>query len=336
MLVVKGLSVRFGTKQALSGVDLTVAEGEILAVLGPSGCGKTTLLRAIAGLQPPDQGTVEMDGRSLRGVPPHARGFGLMFQDYALFPHKTVAGNVGFGLRMQGRQPGEIAARVAEVLEWVGLADYEIRTVGGLSGGEQQRVALARALAPAPRLLMLDEPIGSLDRTLRERLVGEMRDLFVEHRVTALYVTHDQEEALGLADRVVIMRDGRVAQEGSPEAVWEAPADEWVARFLGFDNVVDAEVEDGTAETSFGRFPVAGVAAGPHRLVLRPDAFSISPAGTLHGTVAARSFRGGHHLLRVETGDGSVLEMEIDHGPVPRPGEPVVLAVDPTGIVVLE
>ncbi len=336
MLEATKLSVRFGEKVALDAVDLTVADGEILAVLGPSGSGKTTLLRVIAGLQTPDSGSLSWDGRPLEHVAAHERGFGLMFQDYVLFPHKTVGGNVAFGLRMVGMADDRMAARVSEVLDWVGLPGYQDRSVGNLSGGEQQRVALARALAPDPRMLMLDEPVGSLDRSLRERLVGELRHLFVERAITTLYVTHDQEEALGLADRIVIMREGSVAQEGTPEQVWRHPAGEWVARFLGFDNILDATVADGLADTGFGRFEISGDVVGSHRLVVRPDGFKVSPTGTVRGRVVTRRFRGGHYRLQVETGGGVLLEMELDEQPVPMVGDTVTLSVDPDAVVVLD
>ena len=336
MLEVTNLTVRFGDKTALDRVDLTVSDGEILAVLGPSGSGKTTLLRVIAGLQAQESGSLAWDGEPLDQVAAHERGFGLMFQDYALFPHRSVAGNVAFGLRMAGMAPDRIQERVAVVLDWVGLPGYQDRSVGNLSGGEQQRVALARALAPAPRMLMLDEPVGSLDRGMRERLVGELRHLFVERGITTLYVTHDQEEAFGLADRIVIMKDGAVAQEGTPEQVWRQPADEWVARFLGFDNIADATLADGFAETSFGRFEVAGELFGRHRVVIRPDGFTVSEDGTIEGTVVTRSFRGGHYQLQVATGAGALLEMEIDEHPVPTVGEAVRLRIDPDAVVVLD
>jgi thiamine transport system ATP-binding protein len=336
MLEVANLTVRFGDKIALERVTLTVADGEILAVLGPSGSGKTTLLRVIAGLQAQESGSLTWDGEPLDRVPAHERGFGLMFQDYALFPHRSVAGNVAFGLRMAGMDPDRIQERVAVVLDWVGLPGYQDRSVGNLSGGEQQRVALARALAPAPRMLMLDEPVGSLDRGMRERLVGELRHLFVERGITTLYVTHDQEEAFGLADRIVIMKDGAVAQEGTPEQVWRQPADEWVARFLGFDNIADATLAGGFAETSFGRFAITDAASGRHRVVIRPDGFTLSAAGTIEGTVVTRSFRGGHYQLQVATGPGALLEMEIDEHPVPTVGDVVMLRVDPDAVVVLD
>lgn len=336
MLEATNLSVSFGRKVALDSVDLTIADGEVLAVLGPSGSGKTTLLRVIAGLQNPDSGSLSWDGESLDQIAAHERGFGLMFQDYALFPHRPVGGNVAFGLRMAGWSDESINERVAEVLSWVGLPGYEDRAVGNLSGGEQQRVALARALAPNPRMLMLDEPVGSLDRGLRERLVGELRRLFVRRGITTLYVTHDQEEAFGLADRIVIMRDGAVAQEGTPEEVWHAPADEWVARFLGFDNITDATISDGFATTGFGSFPVAGDVSGHHLLVIRPDGFVLAPAGNVRGKVLTRSFRGGHYRLQVETSGGTILEMELDEHPVPTVDQTVTLAINPDAVVVLD
>ncbi len=336
MLEATNLTVRFGEETALDRVDLTVTDGEILAVLGPSGSGKTTLLRVIAGLQAADSGSLTWDGQPLDHVAAHERGFGLMFQDYALFPHRTVAGNVAFGLRMADMPADRIRERVAVVLDWVGLPGYQDRSVGNLSGGEQQRVALARALAPAPRMLMLDEPVGSLDRGMRERLVGELRRLFVERGITTLYVTHDQEEAFGLADRIVIMKDGFVAQQGIPEEVWHHPASEWVARFLGFDNITDATLADGFAETSFGRFRINGEVSGPHRLVIRPDGFAVSASGTVQGTVVSRSFRGGHYQLQVATGGDFILEMELDEHPVPAVAEAVTLSIDPEAVVVLD
>ncbi|KOG85073.1 iron ABC transporter ATP-binding protein, partial [Streptomyces varsoviensis] len=242
LLRLDGVSVRFGARTALDAVDLEVAEHETVCVLGPSGSGKSTLLRVVAGLQRADAGRVTLEGRDQSGVPTHRRGVGLMFQDHQLFPQRDVAGNVAFGLRMRGAGRAERARTVDEVLDLVGLPGAQRRAVGALSGGEQQRVALARALAPRPRLLMLDEPFGQLDRGLRERLVVELRTLFSTLGTTVLAVTHDQGEAFALADRVVVMRDGRIAQSGTPLEVWQRPATEFVARFLGFDNVVAADV----------------------------------------------------------------------------------------------
>lgn len=231
-LEVEGAVVQFGPVIALDGADLAVDAGEVMAVLGPSGCGKSTLLRAIAGLQPLEAGTVSWGGEDLAGTPPHLRRFGLMFQDYALFPHLTVAGNVAFGLRMQGWVTAGIDRRVAEVLGWVELDGLASRRIDGLSGGEQQRVALARALAPSPRLLMLDEPLGALDRNLRERLIVDVRRLLTGHAVTAIYVTHELEEAAAIADRLAVMRSGRVVQTGTLEQIRARPMDAWVGDFV--------------------------------------------------------------------------------------------------------
>ena len=217
MLRVEDITVRFPQKLALDGVGFEVTHGEVLAVLGPSGSGKSTLLRVICGLQRPDSGHVFLDREEITSTPPHRRGIGLVFQDHALFDHKDVAANVAFGLRMRGDRRPEIADRVTELLALVGLAGFERRSILTLSGGEQQRVALARALAPEPRILLLDEPLGSLDRRLRDRLMDDLGALFAELAVTAIYVTHDQAEAFALGDRVAVMREGRIVQHGTAD-----------------------------------------------------------------------------------------------------------------------
>jgi thiamine transport system ATP-binding protein len=319
MLEVRGLTVRYDGHRALDGVDLRVAEGEVCCLLGPSGSGKSTLLRAVAGLEPATAGRITWDGRDLAGVAVHRRRFGLMFQDHALFPHRDVLGNVAFGLRMQHLARTEVDARARRALTRVGLAGFESRRVRDLSGGEQQRVALARALAPEPRLLMLDEPLGSLDRALRERLVLDLSELLRSLGVTALFVTHDQDEAFALADRVVLLRDGRVEQEGPPQEVWTRPATESAARFLGFANLLPDQRD--------GR---------PVWLALRPDGLRVEappgPPGALAATVTGSTFRGDHFLVRV---DAAVGPLEIA-APVPHaPGTPVAVTVDPTAIVVV-
>jgi ABC-type Fe3+/spermidine/putrescine transport system ATPase subunit len=230
MLVVRDLVVEIEGKTILRGVDLEVADGEVVGILGPSGSGKSTLLRAVAGLVDVTSGDILWDGTSVVGVPTHQRRFGLMFQRYALFPHLTVAGNVGFGLRMQGDPDTD--RKVEEALEMVGLAGFGPRRIDGLSGGEQQRVALARTLAPEPRLVMLDEPLGALDRNLRKRLLAELAEILEARRVTALVVTHDRDEAAALADRLALMRDGTIVQTGTLEEMQASPADDWVASFL--------------------------------------------------------------------------------------------------------
>lgn len=234
MLECRQLTKRFGRRSALDRLDLTVATGEILAVLGPSGSGKSTLLRSIAGLEDLDAGSVWWDGEDVTTKPVHQRGFGLMFQSYALFPHMTVGENVGFGLRMQGAE--DVAERVGEALAWVGMAGFTDRSIEGLSGGEQQRVALARSLAPRPLMVMLDEPLGALDRMLRRRLLRETEEILRATGTTTIYVTHDHEEAGALADRIAVLREGRIVQTGTLEELAARPADPWVAEFVRDDH----------------------------------------------------------------------------------------------------
>ncbi|MFF8954507.1 ABC transporter ATP-binding protein [Streptomyces sp. NPDC014894] len=337
LLALDGVTVRFGARPALDSVDLKVAEHEIVSVLGPSGSGKSTLLRVVAGLQRADAGRVLLAGADLSDTPVHRRGVGLMFQDHQLFPQRDVGGNVSFGLRMRGADRAEQRRRVAELLELVGLPDGARRAISSLSGGEQQRVALARALAPEPRLLMLDEPLGQLDRGLRERLVIELRGLFGRLGTTVLAVTHDQGEAFALADRVVVMRDGRIAQTGTPLEVWRRPADEFVARFLGFDNVVSATVADGVADTVWGRIPVPeGSPEGVRDVLVRPAGVRIAAAGDgLRCVAEAGTFRGGHVALRLRPFDGPPLEAEVPLRDAPEAGAEVGVVFGADEVVVL-
>ncbi len=333
MLQVLGASIRFGSLAAVDGADISIATGEILALLGPSGSGKTTLLRAIAGLQDLDRGSILWDGEDLSPVPAHRRGFGLVFQDFALFPHLDVGHNVEFGLKMQGVGPAERRRRAAAALDQVELAGYEQRKVATLSGGQQQRVALARALAAGPRMLLLDEPLGSLDRALRERLTGDLRALLAGLGITAMYVTHDQTEAFAVADRVAIIDGGRIVQRGTPEQVWRRPATAFVADFLGFRTMVDVVVASGFADAgAFGRLHLPGAVDGPATLVVHPDALRIDPAGHLDGVVRAVDFRGSHYLVTLDVG-GVVAETHERRSP--SPGDSVRLSLDPTGVVVL-
>ncbi|RFC72028.1 ABC transporter ATP-binding protein [Streptomyces sp. AcE210] len=344
LLTLCNTTVRFGgpsgtAHAALDRVDLEVAEHEIVCVLGPSGSGKSTLLRVVAGLQGLDGGRVFLDGRDQSGVPAHRRGVGLMFQDHQLFPQRDVGGNVAFGLRMHGASRSEQQDRVRELLALVGLPGAEGRAVASLSGGEQQRVALARALAPRPRLLMLDEPLGQLDRSLRERLVVELRELFGELGTTVLAVTHDQGEAFALADRVVVMRDGRIAQSGTPLEVWQHPADEFVARFLGFDNVVDATIVGEAADTPWGKVPVpSGSPQGRAKILVRPAGVRLAPAAEaqLTCTVAARTFRGTHVAVHLQATEAPRLEAACALRDAPEPGDEVGVAFDAGEIVVLD
>ncbi|MET8974001.1 ABC transporter ATP-binding protein [Streptomyces sp. NPDC004539] len=335
MLGLEGATVRFGGRAVLDAVDLAVVEHEVVCVLGPSGSGKSTLLRVVAGLQPLDAGRVLLGGKDQAGVPVHRREVGLMFQDHQLFPQRDVAGNVAFGLRAHGSSKSEQASRVEELLELVGLPGAGRRAVAALSGGEQQRVALARALAPRPRLLMLDEPLGQLDRSLRERLVVELRELFGRLGTTVLAVTHDQGEAFALADRVVVMRDGRIAQSGTPLDVWQRPADAFVARFLGFENVVPATVEGETALTPWGKVPVpAGSAQGERDVLVRSAGVRIGEG--LRCTVVGRTFKGAHVTVRLAPeGDGPRLEAAVALRDAPEVGAEVEVGFDAAEVVVL-
>ena len=277
-LDVRGLSVRFGATEALGDVDLHVPAGSVTAVLGPSGCGKSTLLRAVAGLEPPTAGTITYDGHDLAHVPTHKRGFALMFQDGQLFAHQSVGRNVGYALRLRRGSRADDAHRVAELLDLVGLAGYEDRMPATLSGGERQRVALARSLAVEPRMLLLDEPLSALDRDLRERLAGELHDILRRAGTTALLVTHDQEEAFAIADRMAVLRAGRLVQSGTVADVWRAPADRWTARFLGY-----ATVLEGAAATALRDIVDPG--ASWTQVALRRSAIHLDPAGPLTATV---------------------------------------------------
>ena len=304
-----GVSRRFGDVVAVDGVDLSVAPASFTALLGPSGCGKTTLLRIVAGLERADAGTVMLDGRPVDGpdgvVPPERRGVGLVFQDHALFPHLDVGANVAFGLRGVPR-PAR-ARRVAEVLELVGLGGLERRRPSALSGGQRQRVALARALAPAPTLLLLDEPFSSLDAALRVTLRDEVRLILKEAAQTALLVTHDQEEALSVAEQVGVMFDGRLHQVADPSTLYRGPATPEVAAFIG-----DADALPGTragqylVDTPLGRLATAApVAAREVVVVVRPEAVRLRAAADGRAEVVARTFFGRDQLVGVRLPDGT-------------------------------
>jgi spermidine/putrescine transport system ATP-binding protein len=257
MLEVRNIVKSYEGKPLLNDISFIVGVGETVCLLGASGSGKSTLLRIIAGLEPPDSGHILFNGHDLENTTPHLRDFGLVFQDYALFPHFNVYDNVAFGLKMRRLNQGEISRHVAKSLEMVNLTGFENREVTDLSGGEQQRVALARALAIRPRLLMFDEPLGALDRTLREDLLNELRMILHQTEIPAIYVTHDQEEAFTIADRLLILHDGIILREGTPPDIWANPESAYVARFLGLGNIFDGKyIGNSKVETDFGTFTV--------------------------------------------------------------------------------
>ena len=330
MLSVEDVTVRFEETLAVDHVSLTLPRGEVLAVLGPSGCGKSTLLRAVAGLESLETGSVSYDGQDLARVPTHRRGFALMFQDGQLFPHQSVGANVGYALRVRHRPRAEVADRVAELLDLVGLPGHADRAPATLSGGERQRVALARALAVEPRLLLLDEPLSALDRSLRERLAGDLRSILVSAGTTALLVTHDQEEAFAVADRMAVMRAGRVVQAGTLDEVWRQPVDGDVAGFLGYATVLEGPAADAVLRAGGG-----AAHAGGAELAMRRSALRVSEDGPLHGRVLEA--RVTPELLRLKVqvaGVGEVHAVAEQDSPV-RVADEVRLAVDLARVAVL-
>jgi len=308
----RGVSKSFGTVAAVRDVSLEVAPGEFLTLLGPSGCGKTTLLRMIAGLETPESGRILLSERDVTDTPPHRRPVNTVFQHYALFPHRTVAGNVAFGLEMAGRARADIAPRVERALEMVRLSGMGSRRVDQLSGGQRQRVALARAVVLEPEVLLLDEPMSALDRKLREEMRAEVKSLHRRLRTTFVFVTHDQEEALALSDRVVVMNDGVIEQMGSPAEIYDVPRTRFVAEFLAVRNILPAEVQsvDGAAvvRTENGlvlRSTAGGFVAGERLWVgVRPERMSFDGAGEnrVAGVLEDRLFLGDRSEWRVRAG----------------------------------
>jgi spermidine/putrescine ABC transporter ATP-binding subunit len=319
-----GVSKTFGEIAALNEASLQVGRGELMTLLGPSGCGKTTLLNLVAGFLLPDRGEIAIDGRRVTDLPPYRRDSGMMFQNYALFPHMTVAGNVGYGLKMRRLGRSEIARRVAEALTLVKLGGLEDRKPRQLSGGQQQRVALARALVIRPQVLLLDEPFSALDRNLRASMQVELKEIQRQLGVTTIFVTHDQSEALSLSDRIAVMAEGRIRQLGAPEEIYRRPVDRFVASFVGDVNVLRgrlAQIDGATAVVALGPARVsvpAGALAGAATgvmvdLFVRPEDLRVDEDGAgaaLQGTVAAQIYQGGHvdlHVDAPEAASGRVL-----------------------------
>jgi thiamine transport system ATP-binding protein len=321
--------VAFGETIAVDDVDLDVPRGSVVAVLGPSGCGKSTLLRAVAGLESPSSGTIRYDGRDLAGVPTHKRDFALMFQDGQLFPHLDVAANIAYPLRLRHLGRAARRTRTEELLELVNLPGYADRMTATLSGGERQRVALARSLAVEPRLLLLDEPLSALDRGLRERLARELHDILRRAGATAMLVTHDHEEAFAVADRMAVMRAGRIVQQGSLDEVWSRPVDAWTARFLGYATVLDG------APALRLRELIAPTAMWTS-VALRRSALRVSPAGPLLATVEEARVTPDQIRVQLAVDGVGSLSGVADPGTDVRVGAQVRVAIDTSRIAPVE
>jgi ABC-type Fe3+/spermidine/putrescine transport system ATPase subunit len=329
---VAAVSKRYGAVEALRSVSLDFEAGRLTAILGPSGCGKTTLLRSIAGFVSVDAGAIRFDGAEVTALPPQQRGTAMVFQSYALWPHMTVFDNVAYGLRLKRVAAAEITRRVREALALVEIGDVEAtarRKPAALSGGQQQRVALARAIVVEPRVLLLDEPLSNLDAKIRQRLRVEVRRLQRRVGTTTVYVTHDQEEALAIADRVVLMNRGVVAQAGTPEQVYLEPATEFVADFLGVGNRLEARAESGALHLEGQRLPYGGPVRGPVLVILRSSDLGLAGAAggapALAGTLEESLFLGAYYRHYVRVG-AAVLMVD---GPAPAPPGPVTITVPP-------
>ncbi|MET8248031.1 ABC transporter ATP-binding protein [Streptomyces sp. NPDC005202] len=309
----RGLRREFGTTVALDGLDLTVRPGEFLALLGPSGCGKTTALRMLAGFEHPDAGEVLVDGEDVTGVPAHRRDAGMVFQSYSLFPHLSALDNVAFGLRMRKVRAAERRARAVELLELVGLADQGDRFPHQLSGGQQQRIALARALALRPRVLLLDEPLSALDAKVRLTLREEIRRLQQELGITTLFVTHDQEEALSIADRVAVMRAGRLEQCAAPAELYGRPATAFVAEFVGTMSRIPGRLSEGDVEVLGRRLPVGGQAPAVTEVdvLVRPEAVQVRAAEDGDARVVATAFLGAAVRITARLADGTEVKADL-------------------------
>jgi iron(III) transport system ATP-binding protein len=318
-VVFENVRKNFGAFTAIADLSLTIHPGELVTLLGPSGCGKTTTLRMLAGLEPPTAGRIIIGGKDVTMLPANERDVSMVFQSYALFPHMNALDNVAYGLESSGLKKKEARGRAEEGLELVGLGGFGQRLPAELSGGQQQRVAVARALALEPQVLLLDEPLSNLDARLRRRVRTEIRELQQRLGFTAVYVTHDQDEALAVSDRVVIMKDGEIAQAGSPRELYESPASAFIADFMGEANVVDCEVVSSEGDRALirigaleHRVPARGARPGPARLAVRPNAITLDPAteAPLSGTITHSAYLGDHVEYEVETAAGTLFVVD--------------------------
>ena len=328
----------YGTVKALDGLTLHLEPGELVALLGPSGCGKTTALRILAGLDEPTSGTVSVDGRDITEVSPNKRDMGMVFQAYSLFPHLTVLDNVAFGLKLRGKDKEQRTSRAAEMLDLVGLSAHRDKFASQLSGGQQQRVALARALAIQPRVLLLDEPLSALDAKVRVQLRDEIRRVQIEVGTTTLFVTHDQEEALAVADRVGVMSQGRLEQIAAPADLYANPATPFVAEFVGLNNRIPAEVSDGAARILNVIIPtLPGSVTGQGVALVRPESVTVTPAPGGAASVAAVAFLGPISRVSVTLADGTLAVAQIASAQAQRlsVGQPVVVGIDPAPVLVV-
>jgi putative spermidine/putrescine transport system ATP-binding protein len=333
----RGLHRRYGQVVALDGLDLTLAPGELVALLGPSGCGKTTTLRLLAGLEDADGGQVTVDGADITHIPPSKRDMGMVFQAYSLFPHMTVRDNVAFGLKLRRIGRAEREQRAMEMLALVGLTEQAGRYAHQLSGGQQQRVALARALAISPKVLLLDEPLSALDAKVRAQLRDQIRRIQLEVGITTLFVTHDQEEALAIADRVGVMRDGRIEQLGTPVDIYSRPATSFVAEFVGLTNRLNGTVRDGSVDVRGCALPLVDPATpnGAAIALVRPEAVTVADGGPLTGTVIAVTFLGATSRITVDLGDTTVLaQLSTSDATTLAAGSTVSLTIRPDPVLV--
>ena len=352
LLTLRALHKSFGPTTVVKDFNLTMGNAEFISLLGPSGCGKTTVLRMVAGFETPSVGAIEIDGTNVTALRPNQRKIGMMFQSYALFPNLTVSGNVAFGLKVSGTPADEITRRVDEMLSMVGLTGFGARYPYQLSGGQQQRVALARAIAPRPRVLLLDEPLSALDAKIRVTLRGEIRAIQRELGITTLFVTHDQEEAMAMSDRVVVMNGGRAEQIGTPDQIYNRPVSHFVASFIGALNLLPATLRDaasGTVDTALGTLNLNRVVSQSHgtalTLAFRPESLRLLPANTptsdhtFTGRLITREFLGAIVRFRAEMAKDVTLGLDCFNRTgetLPDVGQEVRLGIPPQEILVLQ